>query len=293
MKLLLTVLVLFACFTHGTNVVEGSESHPDATPYPWTANWGLSSVQLQAYLQQFVSTGYMPVHIDGYVIGGVIYFAIIAEQKPGTWTCQYNLTASNFNSTNSYYGNMGYRLQRISVYDNTRGIPNYAGIWINTGASTIAWQFSSGLSYSDLNFQMQKMTAQGYWAIQVEMYTVPSVNAVQYAVIFNTHGFNDPAWFWMFNLPASQYQQQLATLSQQGYRPTQVSAVTYGGLQYYGAIWQQQSSVWQTQWGLTTQTIQSVGQGYVNQGYQFTDIQGYPSSSGTVLYSALWDQQGL
>jgi len=235
----------------------------------------------------------MPVHIDGYVIGGVIYFAVIAEQKPGQWSCQYNLTAQTFNSTNTYFSNMGYRLQRISVYDNTRGVANYAGVWVNTGASTISWSFSSGLSYNDLNFQMQKMTASGYWAIQVEMYALQSSSTVQYAVIFNTHGFNDPAWFWMFNLPASQYQQQLAALSQQGYRPTQVTAVTYAGQQYFGAIWQQQSSVWQTQWGLTTSTLQSVGQGYVNQGYQFTDIQGYVSTTGTVMYSALWDQQGL
>jgi len=282
-----------ACSVYGVEVVQGSEDHPEATPYPWTANWGLTSSQLQSYLQQYVNSGYMPVHIDGYVIGGIIYFAVIAEQKPGTWSCQYNLTATNFNTTNQYYANMGYRLQRISVYDNTRGVAAYAGIWINTGSSTIAWQFNSGLSASDLSFLMQKMTGMGYWAIQVEMYAVQSSPNIQYAAIFNTHQFSDPAWFWMFNLPAAQYQQQLAAMSQQGYRPTQVTAVTWGGNQYFGAIWQSQSTSWQTQFGLTTQTLQSVGQGYVSQGYQFTDIQGYVSSTGTVLYSALWDMQGL
>jgi len=289
----LLLFALLACYAHSLEVIQGGENHPDATPYPWTANWGLTSTLLQSTLQQYVNSNFVPVHIDGYVIGGVIYFAIIAEQKPGQWSCQYNLTGSVFNSTNTYYANMGYRLQRISVYDNTRGVASYAGIWINTGASTIAWQFNSGLSFNDLNFLMQKMTALGYWAIQVEMYFLQFANAIQYAVIYNSHGFNDPSWFWMFNLPAQQYQQQLAAMSQQGYRPTQVSAVTIGGQQYFGAIWQQQSSAWQTQFGLTTQTLQTVGQGYVNQGYQFTDIQGYVSTTGTVLYSALWDMQGL
>jgi len=125
------------------------------------------------------------------------------------------------------------------------------------------------------------------------MYTVSTVPWVQFAVIFQTHQFTDPAWFSMFYLPASQYQQQLNALSSQGYRPTQLSAVTFGGQQYYGAIWQQESSIWQTAWGLTTQSIQTTGQNWVNQGYQFSDIQGYVSPTGTVWYSALWDQNGL
>jgi len=284
------LLIVSLVGVYGTDIVPQSEN---ATPYTWTANWGLTSSQLQAYLAQYSSSGYMPVDLDGYVIGGVVYFSIIAEQKPGAWSVQYNLTAAAFNATNQQYTNMGYHLQRISVYDNTRGVANYAGIWVNTAGFYLAWQFNSGLAYNDLYFLMQQMTGLGYWPIQVEQYVISSVNQIQYAVIFQTHTNNNPAWMWMFNLPAAQYQQQLQYFSSKGYRPTCVSAVTLSGQQYFGAIWQQSNTVWQTQWGLSTQTIQSVGQQFVNQGYQFSGIQGYVSTTGTVLYSALWDQNGL
>jgi len=289
MRLLLAILVSYVSCT---NVVMHSEDHPDAVPYPWTANWGLTSSQFQAYLSQYSSTGYMPVHIDGYVIGGVIYFSIIAEQKPGQWSVQYNLTAVNFNSTNQFYSNIGYHLQRISVYDNTFGSPFYAGVWVNVAGFKKAWQFNTGLSMTDLNNLVNKMSSYGYWPIQVEMYALLN-SQVQFAVIFQTHAVSDPAWFAIFMLTSAQYQNQISVMSNQGYRLTQISAVTWQGQQYYGGIWQQTSSTWQTSWGMSTQSLQTIGSGWVNQGYQFTDIQGYVSNSASVLYSALWDQTGL
>jgi len=194
--------------------------------------------------------------------------------------------------TNTQYANMGYHLQRISVYDNTHGIAAYAGIWVNPGGFFPSWQFNSGLVLSDLYSLIRKMTTLGYWPIQVEMYALSSASSIQFAVIFQTRDISTPPFQYMFGLTAQLYQNQLSLFSQQGYRPTQISAVTFGGQQFFGAIWQSSATQWATQFGLTTQTIQTVGQGYVNQGYQFSDIQGYVSPSG-VMYSALWDAEGL
>jgi len=284
----LSILFLFAS---ANEVLVTTEDHPDAIPYPWTAVWGLTSSQFQTYLSQYAAIRYMPVQIDGYAVSGVIFFAVIAEKRPGTWSVQYNLTQPAFNLTNTQYANMGYHLQRISVYDNS-GVATYAGIWVNLGGFFAPWQFNSGLTLSDLNALIRKMTASGYWPIQVEMYALSSSNFIQFAAIFQTKDISSPPIQCMWGLPAVNYTNQLSIMKTQGYHPSQITAVTFGGQPYFGAIWQKSAVAWATNFGLTAQTIQTVSQGYIDDGYQFADIQGYFSSSG-VLYSVLWDVEEM
>jgi len=302
MKIFVVLVLVSVCFAAPEwselgvekGVEEMSVSDPKGVPYPWTAQWGLTSSSLQSYLQQWTSMNYIPVHIDGYLVHGIIYFAAIAEQKPGQWSCSYNISAAVMNSTNSYWSNMGYHLQRLSVYSDTFGNVYYAAVWMNNGFAP-GWQFNTGLTYSSFVQLVGQMTNAGYYPIQVEMYCPVGSSQALFAVIFNQHFAGDPAWFAQFLLTPQLYQQQMNTMSNQGYRPAQVTGVTVLGQQYLGAIWLKpnQAQVWQTQWGMSTTTMTNYGKQYVAQGYQFTDISGYTSSTGDVVYTALWDQVGL
>jgi len=268
--------------------------NPEATPYAWTAIWGVTSQQLQSYLAQWSSQGYQPVHLEGYNIRGIVYFAMIGEKKPGAWSAQYNISGIQFNITNNNYVQQGFHLARISAYDNGFGSTIFAGIWVNNGLSA-AVQYFVGLGYSDLVSKVQYMSNIGYWPVQIESYTLSSASSLIYAVIFNQQLSGDPAWQAQGQLFASQYQLAISNYQAQGYRPYQLQAATLRGTNYFGGIWIIPNSpqLWQTSFGLTTQTLQTQGQTWSNQGYQFTDIQGYASNTGDVLYSALWDQVGL
>jgi len=293
--LFLTFLcVAYQACAESFKVESGSIHMPDATPYQWTAVWGISSSQTQDYLSQWSSSGYQPVHIEGFYVSGSVYFAMIAEKKPGAWSAQFNISGTVFNATNAQYVANGYHLVRISAYQDMFGNQLFAGVWSTSGFTT-GVRYYVGLGLSDLMYLEQTMSSQGWWPTQIEMYTLSSSATMVYAAIFNQQQPGDPAWQAQHFLPAASYQADISSFSQKGYRVYQVAAATWRNSPYYGAIWTlpQQSQAWQTSYAITTQQLQSLGAQWSSQGYQFTDIQGYANPNGGVLYSAVWDQVGL
>jgi polyglycine hydrolase-like protein len=86
----------------------------------WTARHGMTSDQYQTAFNDLGKKGYRLVHVSGYGVGGIDYYAAIWEKKSGpAWMARHRMTADAYQEEFDFLTKDGYRLRRVS------GFPSY------------------------------------------------------------------------------------------------------------------------------------------------------------------------
>lgn len=98
----------------------------------WAAKHNLTAAQYQTEFNNYKNQGYRPIHVSGYVVNNVEYFAAIWEKKTGgAWEARHNLTAAQFQTEFNTLGGQGYVLLNMSGYTKNN-VNYYTGIWEKT-----------------------------------------------------------------------------------------------------------------------------------------------------------------
>jgi CubicO group peptidase (beta-lactamase class C family) len=132
----------------------------------WAARHNLTAAQYQTEFNNRKTQGYRLVHVCGYVVNNVEYFAAIWEKKSGgEWQARHNLTGAQFQSAFDDLGKQGYSLTNVSGYN--KGNTNfYTGIWEKT--ATAPRFVRHGINADNYQHVFDNMYYQGYRPLYVQ-----------------------------------------------------------------------------------------------------------------------------
>ena len=99
-----------------------------ASAQAWAARHGMTGAQYQAEFNKWTAQGYKPAHVDGYKVGGTVYYAAIWTKGGGAYVARHGLSGAQYQAEFTKWTGKGYRLHDVSGYDGG-GSARYAAIW--------------------------------------------------------------------------------------------------------------------------------------------------------------------
>lgn len=146
----------------------------------WAARHNLTAAQYQKAFNDFSKQGYRLLHVSGYVVNNVEYFAGIWEKSTGNaYIARHNLTSSKYQQAFNDFTKQGYTLKTVSGYTKN-GTNLYAAIWEKI--SSPLWAARHGVSNGNYQYVFDNMYYQGYKPVYVNAYT--SGNSCEYNAIW-------------------------------------------------------------------------------------------------------------
>lgn len=145
----------------------------------WAARHNLTAAQYQKAFDDFSKQGFRLVHVSGYVVNNVEYFAGIWEKSAGNYIARHNLTSSQYQQAFNDFTKQGYVLKTVSGYTKN-GTNLYAAIW-EKEASPL-WGARHGVSNGNYQYVFDNMYYQGYKPVYVNAYA--SGNSCEYNAIW-------------------------------------------------------------------------------------------------------------
>jgi Astacin (Peptidase family M12A)/Bacterial tandem repeat domain 1 len=95
----------------------------------WVARHNMTSSTYQTYFNTYTSQGYRLVHVSGYSVGGVAYYAALWDKSSGpSWGARHGMSSTSFQSYINSFINSGYKVSDVSGYS-INGVPYYAALW--------------------------------------------------------------------------------------------------------------------------------------------------------------------
>ncbi|KID85916.1 beta-lactamase [Metarhizium guizhouense ARSEF 977] len=97
----------------------------------WVAHHGMTTSEYQKLFEKYVGQGFRLVHVNGYVVNNVDYYAAIWDKSPsGPWVARHRMSSADYqNEFNKLVGE-GYRLRLVSGYTLDSNRDMYAALWI-------------------------------------------------------------------------------------------------------------------------------------------------------------------
>jgi len=152
-------------------------------------------------------------------------------------------------------------------------------------AAPFAWQARHGLDANAFQATFDDLVHRGYRLVQVDGYNV--AGTPRFAAIWNkTDG---PRWIAHHNMTSDEYQQTFDQLTQQGYRPRDVSGYEAGGSARYATIWIRSSGpLFEARHGMTADQYQQTFNELTAKGYRLTRVSGY-AVAGEPFFAAIFE----
>ena len=144
---------------------------------------------------------------------------------------RHGISESAYQTEFDHIASSGYRLVWIDGYD-VKGKTFFNVIF--RAADGLAWTARHGLDGNQYQQEFNSRTNQGFRLMHIESYI--SGGQVCYAPIFVQS--SGPAWVAYHGRTADQHQQEFNTLSQQGFRPITISAVSPSGERTYAGLYE-------------------------------------------------------
>jgi hypothetical protein len=257
---------------------------PTAAASPYVARHGLTSAEYQAEFDKWVSRGYRLTDVSGYPAGAGERYAAIWRQVSGpAWQARHGLSAAEYQATFDQLARVGYRPILVNVHA-VAGTSRFAAIFHRSYG--VAWQARHGLSREQYQAEFDRWVGRGYRLTYVSGYT--EGGAERYAAIWERS--NGPEWRARHGMSSAAYRSAFHALSQQGYRPVQVSAYSVSGMPRFAAIFHRDDSVSSVaRHNLTPAQYQSEFDFWGNLGYRLADVTAY-AVAGSERFAAIWER---
>ncbi|PCD44610.1 hypothetical protein AU210_000067 [Fusarium oxysporum f. sp. radicis-cucumerinum] len=102
-----------------------------ATNITWAAHHGMTSSDYQTLSDKYVAMGYRTVHVNGYVVNNIDFYAAIWDKSPsGPWVSRHRMSSANYQNEFDEWTGKGYRLRLVSGYTMGSDEDMYAAIWV-------------------------------------------------------------------------------------------------------------------------------------------------------------------
>lgn len=101
------------------------------TNVAWVAHHGMTSSDYQKMSDKYVGQGYRTVHVNGYVVNNVDYYAAIWDKSPsGSWVSRHRMSSDGYQAEFNKWVGQGYQLKLVSAYTLNSNQDMYAAIWV-------------------------------------------------------------------------------------------------------------------------------------------------------------------
>lgn len=118
-------------YAQGNQALYAALWEKSATNITWVAHHGMTSSDYQGLSDKYVGKGFRTVHVNGYVVDNVDYYAAIWDKSPsGPWVSRHRMSSADYQNEFDKWGGQGYRLTLVSGYTLNSNQDMYAAIWI-------------------------------------------------------------------------------------------------------------------------------------------------------------------
>ncbi|KAF1722392.1 peptidoglycan DD-metalloendopeptidase family protein [Pseudoxanthomonas wuyuanensis] len=246
------------------------------------ARHGVPARDYQCLFDQAVNAGYVLEWIDGFDVGGNVYYNAVFRPKGNAgWAAFHGLTAAQHQQRFNEYTGKGYRPHQVESYLGQGGV-RYAAIYRKQSGP--AYSAYHGLDANAHQARMDALTKDGYRPRNVSV--VSSGGQRRYTALYEKADIG--SWQAKSQLSAGEYQQAFNSNAQQGRQVVYLNAYVHGGQPYFSAIWSSKANgPYKARHGLSSDQYQSEWQGNTSAGLLTRDVTGY-SSGGSARYAAIW-----
>jgi hypothetical protein len=180
--------------------------------------------------------------------------------------------------SNTFYKKRGYRLRRVSAFKTKVGV-RFSAIWEKISGPE--WHSGHGMKLAAFESKTADYARKGFRLAYVDVRD-------NYAAIWEA---GDPSTQRVFSaITADEYQQQLAALTPQGFRPTRISGLAEGATSRFAVIFEQDTSVeWQARLQLSYADFRKACATMNAQGYRMTDASGHMASKKP-SFTGVWER---
>lgn len=246
------------------------------------ARHGVPARDYQCLFDQAVNAGYALEWIDGFDVGGNVYYNAVFRPKGNTgWTAFHGLTGAQYQQHFDKYTSQGYRPYQVESYSGQGGT-RYAVIFRKQSGP--AYSAYHGLDAAAHQAKMDALGKAGYRPRNVSV--VSSGGQRRYTALYEKTDLG--SWQAKSQLTASEYQQAFDSNAQQGRQVVYLNGYVHGGQPYFSAIWSSKASgPYKAKHGLSSNQYQNEWQSNTGAGLLTRDVTGY-SSGGSARYAAIW-----
>ena len=247
---------------------------------------GLTAADLQQKYQQYKQRGLRIVLLDGYTVGGKVYYLAAWDKGNGKpWRFHYGMTAKALQNKFKSYSKEGYRPVQVEGYS-VNGKAYYAAIWEKRSG---AYYFYFGLSNKGFQKKFNDLRKKGYRLRWVSGYGVGKKD--YYAAIWEKR--SGPAYRVHHGMSSQSYNKKVNDYAKQGYRPVLISGYDVNGKDYYAAIWEKRSGPrWSARHRLSNRGYQNEFDNHHFQGFRLVHASAY-SRNGKAQFAAIWESRGI
>jgi hypothetical protein len=245
------------------------------------ARHGVPARDYQCLFDQALAAGYAPDRIDGFDVGGQVFYNAVFRPASGVTAASHGLTAAQYQKRFDDLTGKGYRPHAVDVYATPAGL-RYAAIFRRAGGP--AFRAYHGLTAEAHQQRMDAWTAEGYRPRNVAV--ASSGGQRRYAAIYEKVDIGH--WQAKSQLTAAQYQQAFDANARAGRHLAYLNAYVHGGTPYFSAIWSSKAGAGETaRHGLTGAQYQQAWEQQTSQGRRTRDVTGY-AVGGSARYAAYW-----
>jgi CubicO group peptidase (beta-lactamase class C family) len=218
--------------------------------------------------------------------GGAIFCLLLcaAMVQAQPYISRHNLTSAQYQTEVAKWTSAPYhyRLTQVSGYSDG-GQDRYAALFEKeTGPAYTARHNMTPAQYQN---EVNTLKAQGYRPVQVSGF--PSGGDCKYAAIFFKEA-NPPQAVAKHGLTSAQYQDEYDKWKGLGYKLTDISAYTVGGVDFYAAIWEKIAGPDRyCRHGMTSAQYQDEVELRASQGFRLHKVSGY-SVANQPRFAAIW-----
>lgn len=245
------------------------------------ARHGVPAADYQCLFDQAVAGGYMPDWIDGFDVGGKVYFNVLFRPKAGSWAAFHGLSGSQYQQRFEEYAGKGYRPHQVESYL-ADGSVRYAVIFRKqSGAQYTAYH---GLGAAQHQQRFDQLTAQGFRPRNVSV--VSAGGERRYTALYEKADIG--SWEARSQLTAAQYQQAFQDNVGKKRQLVYLNSYVHGGQPYFTAIWSSKpNGAYKARHGLTSAQYQSEWQSAAGSNMRTGSVTGY-GVGGSARYAAFW-----
>lgn len=246
------------------------------------ARHGVPARDYQCLFDQAVNAGYRLEWIDGYDVGGkVFYNAIFRPGDARPWVAFHGLTSARYQQRFDEYVGKGYRPHQVDSYIGSGGVRYAVILHRQTGPAFRAYH---GLSADDHQQRLDAWTADGYRPRNVSV--VSSGGQRRYTALYERADIG--SWQSRSQLTAAGYQQAVDANAKAGRSLIYVDAYVHGGQPQFSAIWSSRAKdPYRARHGLTSAQYQSEWSANTDAGFLTQNVTSYAVGNAP-RFAAIW-----
>lgn len=245
------------------------------------AKHGIPGECYQDVFNQIVSRGYRPVFVDGFDVGGALFFNAIFRPSEGAWIARHGLTGTEYQDLFDDLTEAGYRLHQVDSYLDG-GSVRYAAIFEKRPGPAFA--AFHGLNDAEYDQRLDDLSAAGFVAVNVS--TVEMGGQLFWTGLFEHVSVNS----WKVETVSdADYQDTFDANVDAGRLPIYVHAFNSGGLRFITGIWVNPiGGSWAAVHGRTGTEYQADWDANTGAGRLTRAVTGYDNGAGSARFAAVW-----